>query len=228
MEMEKEVALMEQKADLMFCFKKELQKSLVCLGVRLQEECQTKIAALSDKFENELRRMLQAQEHILKDELQKKFNKICDVLVQQERHCEATIKEAVEKTVRDMCQLFIEDLEKQHALLCQYFGAEMKRVQIQNHYEAQLRELHFYRQMKNLKHHLECRNVANMMYVLCMERRKCNTEKFSIEEYYKKEISKLNEIIDKQGEEINKLQEEREEKILGVSRLFIVILDVIV
>lgn len=42
--------------------------------------------------------------------------------------------------------------------------------------------------MRQLKHYLECKNIANMMYILCMERRKCHAEREKAEKVNKKKV----------------------------------------
>lgn len=45
--------------------------------------------------------------------------------------------------------------------------------------------------MRQLKHYLECKNVANMMYILCMERRKCQAERENTEHCSRKKVAFL-------------------------------------
>lgn len=42
--------------------------------------------------------------------------------------------------------------------------------------------------LRQFKHYLECKNIANMMYVLCMERRKCQAERETLEHAHRKEV----------------------------------------
>lgn len=66
--------------------------------------------------------------------------------------------------------------------------------------------------LKQLKHNLECKNIANMMYVLCMERRKCYQEKGRIEQQYIDEIKKLSKAVSNKNERIKSFCEEKKKK----------------
>lgn len=66
--------------------------------------------------------------------------------------------------------------------------------------------------MEQLRHCLECKNLANLMYVLCMERRKCGIERSVLEYKHKVSVDELNKTIQNQEEEIERLTEETEQK----------------
>ena len=66
--------------------------------------------------------------------------------------------------------------------------------------------------LKQIRHSLECKNIANLMYVLCMERRKCDVERTKIQNTYTKKINDLSETIASKDMEIMKITEEREAK----------------
>lgn len=66
--------------------------------------------------------------------------------------------------------------------------------------------------LKQLKHYLECKNIANMMYILCMERRKCQTEREAMETFYQQEIEELHEKLTEKQITIRKQELEMEEK----------------
>ncbi|CAH0555918.1 unnamed protein product [Brassicogethes aeneus] len=209
MELVKDCALGQQKADLLYNFEKELKKALVCLGVRLHEECNMKIAALTLQFEIQLAEMLRLQEEMLRAQFNAQLSELEDELKKQEEKCNKAIQEAVDRAVKEATKLFLNDLDKQHEILCEYFGAEIKRFEIQKNFELQMKHNKMVQIFKNIKHHLECRNMANMMYILCMERRKCVKEKCEIEDCYKKEINRLEEVVDKQTNDIKRLKTER-------------------
>lgn len=61
-------------------------------------------------------------------------------------------------------------------------------------------------EINQLKHQLECKNIANMMYIICMERRKCFAQKSDIENHYLEEIAKLNKITKNKERRIQKLR----------------------
>lgn len=42
-----------------------------------------------------------------------------------------------------------------------------------------------------LKHQLECKNLANIMYVICMERHKCQVERALLQQLYEKQTQGL-------------------------------------
>lgn len=67
-------------------------------------------------------------------------------------------------------------------------------------YDIGIEKAKYDEKIKQLRHTFECRNITNLMCMLCIERRKCLSEKNVIENYYKAEIHKLtNRINDKTG-----------------------------
>lgn len=66
---------------------------------------------------------------------------------------------------------------------------------------------------QHLKHQLQCKNIANMMYVLCVERQKCQAERQQMERDYQKQIHELHNLLTEKNVEITKLTRESEEKI---------------
>ncbi|GJQ75925.1 hypothetical protein Trydic_g17984 [Trypoxylus dichotomus] len=66
--------------------------------------------------------------------------------------------------------------------------------------------------MQQLRHCLECKNLANLMYVLCMERRKCGIERAVLEYKYKVLVEDLEKKIAQQAEQIQQLTEQNEQK----------------
>lgn len=62
----------------------------------------------------------------------------------------------------------------------------MKRI-----YDIGMERVNFEEKLRQLRHKIECNNIANLMGLLCMERRKCLQEKNNIENFYKSEIAKL-------------------------------------
>lgn len=89
--------------------------------------------------------------------------------------------------------------------------AEMKKI-----FDIGMEKVRFNEKMSEIRHHLECKNIANLMYMLCMERRKCLMEKNEIETYYKNEIANLVKHVNDKKEkikELNKLLEESNNEI---------------
>lgn len=66
--------------------------------------------------------------------------------------------------------------------------------------------------MRQLRHYLECKNVANLMYVLCMERRKCQIEREIAERDYKKKMARLEKKLTKKRNVIKSYKKEVIEK----------------
>lgn len=66
--------------------------------------------------------------------------------------------------------------------------------------------------LKQMRHSLECKNIANLMYVLCVERRKCDVERLKIQNTYTQKINDLNKTIANKDVEISKITEECEAK----------------
>lgn len=76
-------------------------------------------------------------------------------------------------------------------------------MEVQKHYDIGMEKAQYEEKIKQLIHKLECKNIANLMCMLCIERRKCLVEKNAIENYYKSEISLLEKRI---GEKYNKIK----------------------
>lgn len=53
-----------------------------------------------------------------------------------------------------------------------------------------------------LKHQLECKNLANIMYVICMERHKCQVERDLLQQLYEKQTQALQNLLTEKTTEV--------------------------
>lgn len=72
-------------------------------------------------------------------------------------------------------------------------------------YDIGIEKAKFNEKMRELRHNLECQNIANLMGILCMERRKCLAEKSAIEKYYLSRIARLTEKVDTKTDKTREL-----------------------
>lgn len=54
---------------------------------------------------------------------------------------------------------------------------------------------HCHETVFQLKHQLECKNLANIMYVICMERQKCQIERDALQQLYGKQTEALQNVV---------------------------------
>lgn len=71
-----------------------------------------------------------------------------------------------------------------------------------------MEKVYFEEKMKQLRHTIECKNIANLMCLLCMERRKCLSEKTEIENYYKSQIALMGKHLGSKNDKIKQLSQQ--------------------
>ncbi|KAJ8977084.1 hypothetical protein NQ317_008427, partial [Molorchus minor] len=202
MEMEKEQALAEQKNYLLDEFQDRLEQEIRAVELRECIACRKKLDLLTQEFEAALIEELLKLENRLREEFEE-YSKNQEERLRQE--WEQKLKLEVQKTVQRMTVEFLKEIERQEAIMANNLKLELQKRDIQKQYEIGVERVKCRESIRELKHNLECRNIANMMYILCMERRKCCEEIAEIENYYKDELDKLNNIIDQNNLEIKKL-----------------------
>ncbi|CAH1966680.1 unnamed protein product [Acanthoscelides obtectus] len=205
MEDEKAIALAHQRRILLESFDDIVRAEVKDAEQREKAAARREIERLTQDFENTLVLSLNNLEDNLRHEYQ--------TLIQTQEEEEAQrwmkrMEEEVQKTVEEMTAQYLEKMAIQEEVLSKYFKHELSKAEIHRQYDLGKQDAKFRYRLRQLKHNLECKNLANMMYIICMERRKCYEEKLRIEKYYVAEISKLKGTIESKKSVIKKLNKE--------------------
>ncbi|XP_018573237.1 uncharacterized protein LOC108912488 [Anoplophora glabripennis] len=176
-------------------------------------------------YQNQIQKMLEEFNEILLEELnnlEKKLKREREASLRNQRisintEWELKFKEATNTTVQKMTVKFLDELDRQKSVMINNFKLDLQKAYLQKGYDINMEKTKCKESIKQLRHNLECKNIANMMYVLCMERRKCCTEKEKVEQYYVKEIKKLNKLISDKDHRIKTLTEETNKQIMEVN-----------
>ncbi|XP_057651781.1 uncharacterized protein LOC130891197 [Diorhabda carinulata] len=213
MEIEKEEALESQKQELMNKFQDSIKQTIKDAEVKEKAACQRELEKMSEEFELKLKEEINALQTKLKEEY---LNQTRAQDAKINAKWEYKLKLEVEETTRNITKKFLAELDRQEKILAMHFKIELMKKEMQKKYDIEKLRLDHKKEMRMIQHRLECNNIANMMYILVMERRKCNDEKEAVEEYYKKKIQKLDKKIDKNETTVKKLKEEVENQIKNV------------
>lgn len=208
MEIAKETALLEQKQKFDEEFDLLLKQELKALQIEERLSCENKINELCSKFNTILfesllhieQRLFKKEKHrfkVFKQQLKEKY--------------ENEQKRFMEREVQNVSKEFMKELQRNEEEMKENFVNNLKKMQWQMNNHVFRQKLQYENSLNRLRHSLECKNIANIMYVLCMERKKCAQEKEHFVQDYNREISKL-KIANKQNTEkivilMNKLEE---------------------
>ncbi|KAJ8920277.1 hypothetical protein NQ315_011938 [Exocentrus adspersus] len=182
------------------------------------------IQRLMEEFNEVLVEELDNLEVKLKDEYQELLKK---QKMAQDKEWENKLKVEAGKTVQSITEKFLNELDRQKNILASNFKLDLQKAYIQRAYDINLEKSKCAEHARQLRHNLECKNIANMMYVLCMERKKCCADKAAIEEHYTNEIQNLNKLIVQKDKQITKLTVEKNKQIAAVGLREACILEII-
>ncbi|KAG5877083.1 hypothetical protein JTB14_011787 [Gonioctena quinquepunctata] len=192
MNMDKETALATQQKNLLHSFGDSIKAEIKDVEARERAACQREIERLTQEFELHLEEELGALQSRLRHEHETSAESQEKVL---ERKWEDKLKGEVRKTIAKLTEQFLNELERQEDVMKRHFKVELKKKEIQKEYDLGTQRVKYHTNVEQLRHVLECKNIANMMYILCMERRKCCKEKEDIEKYYKQKLEELENVI---------------------------------
>ncbi|XP_045473145.1 uncharacterized protein LOC123679743 isoform X1 [Harmonia axyridis] len=102
------------------------------------------------------------------------------------------------------------NLEELEMSMKKLFQTQIQKAEIHALFEIQKERSNCREKLRALQHDLECKNLANMMYLICMERKKCSHEKAFAENQLTQEISELSSILRSKDEEIARITAERD------------------
>nr|XP_022900710.1 uncharacterized protein LOC111413832 [Onthophagus taurus] len=209
MENEKAKALEDQRELLMRIAEMERKVAIKLAREEEKRICANYIQNIMEEFEKRLAeelKNLEQQMLEMQDELIRQAVEQCDLSWRMR------IEEAINEVVEQMSEQFAEDLENEKKELEVQFRLELEKQNTEFNY-ALKREQEFCEiTLKQLRHCLECKNLANLMYVLCMERKKCTIEKSAMDYIYKTKISELETQITKKDEIIAQITADKERK----------------
>ncbi|RZC32927.1 golgin subfamily A member 4-like [Asbolus verrucosus] len=184
MRIEKEEALKEREEYLNRLF--ELEKDRL-LTEALEGEQLKHVQQLDEMriyFENKINELIwecYAQVTQLEEHLQIEIDSL-NILWQEK------LDEEINNTVARITEEFLEKLRLQEQVLVKIFTKQIHTLKWKHKCALDLERIKSKELMLQLRYKLECQNVANLMYLLCKERRKCKEEKNELENYYTKKI----------------------------------------
>nr|XP_023011492.1 uncharacterized protein LOC111501809 [Leptinotarsa decemlineata] len=227
MTMDKNTALANQEKRLLDSFHDSIIAEIKDVEARERAACQREIERITQEFEIHLVEELQALESKLRKEYESSAGRQEQTLKEK---WEGKLNMEVTTTVRKMTEQFLRELARQERVMMEHFKIELRKSEIKRQFDLSQQQSIYSSNVKQLRHVLECKNIANMMYILCMERRKCCKEKTEIEELYNTKINELGSVISQKDIELLELKEQvkkhikevqlRETCILGVIKQF--------
>ncbi|KAL1491541.1 hypothetical protein ABEB36_012123 [Hypothenemus hampei] len=173
----------------------------------------------------EMERMQQEFELILKEELDKLEEAICKhyeiILANHDSYLkvkwEHKLQKEVKNTVDIMTRQFLAELDQQEQKLTENFKLELKKYELLREFDAQVHKTNANQALQQLRHNLQCKNLVNMMYILCVERRKSCDQREELERKYKAEIDDLQKRIKTKELELEVTSSEKQKQIMEVS-----------
>jgi hypothetical protein len=209
MRIEKEKAVQEREDYLLKMF--EVQKDKLVAEAR--EEEQSRYAQEMDEmrlyFENKISQLLwECYEQVqqLEEQMQIEIDSL-NLLWQ------ARLEEEIQDTVEKITEEFLEKLRLQEQVLVSIFTKQIKALKMKKKCAIDFERTKCKEMMLQLKHKLHCQNIANLMYLLCKERKKCKAEKDDMENNYLSQIKKHKLNINAKSTMIKKLTRIKNKKI---------------
>ncbi|XP_050499125.1 uncharacterized protein LOC126879855 isoform X2 [Diabrotica virgifera virgifera] len=195
LEERKQEALDHQKEELTTEFQESIHQIVKDAEAKERANCQRELTRMAEEFEQKLTDEIT----VLQADLETEFSTFSEThdakIISTWEH---KLHEAVEETTKNITKKFLDELAKQEQILIMHFKAQMAKLEMRRIYEREKMRHDHKKELQHAKHRLECRNLAHMMFILCMERRKCCEEKMAIEDYYKKKVEGLStKIVDK-------------------------------
>ncbi|XP_044272256.1 uncharacterized protein LOC123016092 isoform X2 [Tribolium madens] len=206
--MEKEKAIKEREICLGKIFEVEKARAI---KEALQAE-ERKFAKRMDEmrtvFENKISQLLWEcfdQIKTLEEQLQVEIGSL-NVIWQA--HLDAQIKETIDRITEE----FLEKMRQQEMLLVNIYTKKIRELKTKKKCAIEFERRKCKETLIQMKHKLHCENVANLMYLLCKERRKCKNEKESIHDDYLAQIKQHRMTIRTKNNTIKKLKAIRDKK----------------
>lgn len=206
-DMDKQHSLMAQEKYLRREFNEDLERAVKEAQEDEKETRYNETMQLKQEFEIYLSEQL--------NELEQKLHEEYLIMLEEERFkydmiWQEKLEEAVEDTVTSLTKKFLEDLSEQERVLTENFTNLMKHQMLDSKVAMEEEQARCRNALKKLLHNLECKNIANMMYVLCMERRNCRKERDEAIAEYEEKILALENLRVQNEKELRKIKKEKE------------------
>lgn len=168
-------------------------------------------------FQNERMDLINEMDVIHNEEikqLQLKFLRdLKEELKEQEKELEKYYAQKVEEEVSKTSEVITlqsnGELEELESNMKKIYSVQLQKSYIQAKFNLEQEKAISKENIKKLRHELECKNMANMMYIICMERRKCLAERDQIESKLTETIKDLGGILKKKDQKLKELQEQQ-------------------
>ncbi|GLV44429.1 hypothetical protein CBL_10233 [Carabus blaptoides fortunei] len=201
-------AIAENEELIKFMAEKEKQKAVAVARDEEQAKCELVMEDLKLDFSLTLEKELE----LLEQKLEKKKHQAVDKAKREvETIMQRRMELAVLETVQRLIEQFAGELLKQSKKLHQHFWFHIKEEKLKLKQAVRKEKLRSKQQLQKLRAELECENIANLMYLLATERRRCSCEVKQIKTSYKARLAELNAELVSRSEEIEKLTLENEE-----------------
>ncbi|KAK5644668.1 hypothetical protein RI129_005968 [Pyrocoelia pectoralis] len=214
-QLEKEKELKDQAEILIFMGelqkRKAVEEALEMQYKKLINEKDQLSIAFASQLEDELNRLqltLNAEYQRTLTNRQRKLNE----------EWQDKLEQAVTDSVKELSKNFIKQLELEGNSLYEKFQLDIKKEKVKHQFELQEARKGCQESFTQLKHQLECKNIANIMYILCAERHKCRTERMIIEDNYQTEIEHLHSVISNKEERYAELLMIEEKKAIQLDQ----------
>ncbi|KYB25659.1 hypothetical protein TcasGA2_TC034853 [Tribolium castaneum] len=211
--MEKENAIREREICLGKIFEVEkaraIEEALQGEGRKYAKE----MDAMRNVFENKISQLLWEcfdQIKTLEEQLQVEIDSL-NVIWQS--HLDAQIQETIDRITEE----FLEKMRQQEMILVGIYTKKIRQLKAKKKCAIEFERRKCKETLIQMKHKLHCENVANLMYLLCKERRKCKNEKDSIHDDYLAQIKRHKTTIRTRNNTIKKLKTIRDKKTKQVS-----------
>ncbi|KAF5307933.1 hypothetical protein FQR65_LT06500 [Abscondita terminalis] len=209
-ELQRQRGLFEQEEVLLFSADMKCKKSIEDAIQAEQNKCAKEKEEIEKELSDKHIRELWQLEFRLKKEFEKTLRKQAHNLNNQ---WQDKLVEEIDVAVRELTKTFMKEFAKQEEESYKKFSLELKKEKLKHQFDLQEVRKTCQESFAQLKHQLECKNIANIMYILCAERQKCREETKITEHSYQKRIEHLQDVVADKDVEIVRLNKEMDEKL---------------
>ncbi|KAK4876241.1 hypothetical protein RN001_012663 [Aquatica leii] len=209
-EMAKQKALKDQEETILFSAEAKCKKAIEIAVKNEQAKCSEEKDAIRKECLAKLQNDLLQLERKLKNDFEQTLRRVKRDL---NEHWQDQLIAAVNETVTKLTKKFLKELSQQEEELYKKFNVELKKEKLKHQFDLQEVRKSCQESFGQLKHQLECKNIANIMYILCAERRKCRSERKHMEDSYQKRIENLQNALVDRDIDIIKLKADTDEKV---------------
>lgn len=161
-----------------------------------------------ESFENDFEKRLQEELELLTTRLLEDYERLLQVEKEQMEHkWQENLVLEVEETTKNLTMRFLEELETQELELTRKYGLELKKLDAKHENTLELEQEICKETLKQLKHNLECKNISNLIYILCMERRKCEQIRLDTEQQHDGVVATLSKEVELSAAALQQLED---------------------